>query len=113
MTSYENNYMDLDKMYNTDLKIKYLINNETYLSGEIAEALLSVQSTIDAKYNSNLIDISEDISKNMNTLLKNENEYEQYIYKKYADYCTAAKASENRLDSILNDGGLYGIYRDK
>ena len=113
MDLYENSYMDIDKMYNNDLKIKYLINNESYLVNDISENFSNIQSSIDTQYVSKLIEIGDDICNNLRTLLKNEFEYEKYTYKKYKEYYSTLKISENTFDTILNNGDIYGIYGNR
>ena len=102
MTS-DNNYMDLDKIYNTDLKIKYLINNESYLTEEINEAFSDIESYINTNFKNDLLNISSDINSNLKKILQNNIEYEKYVYRKYEEYYNTLNFVENKFDSILDE----------
>lgn len=94
-------FMDTDQVYNIDLKLKYLINDITVLINEINESISDVHSNFKLKNDKELEDISESAINNLKTTLKNNIEYENYVYKKYEAYIESLNESKEILNSIL------------
>ena len=94
-------FMDTYQVYNIDLKLKYLINDITVLINEINESISDVHSNFKLKNDKELEDISESAINNLKTTLKNNIEYENYVYKKYEAYIESLNESKEILNSIL------------
>lgn len=100
--SSDSNYMNLDNVYNTDLKIKYLLNNESFLINEISDNLINLNECINNILGTSLLDIGNDIIGNLKRIYQNNLEYEKYVYNKYEGYYSTLKIAENKFDTIID-----------
>lgn len=100
--SNDSNYMDLDNVYNTDLKIKYLLNNESFLINEIFDNLINLDECINDIFGTSLFNISNDIIGNLKRIYQNNLEYEKYVYSKYEEYYNTLKIVQNKFDTIID-----------